>query len=65
MMNISPTNAPSVVVARPRVGFFAYATWPMHAVTGCTDHMAVNQGDSTGITESKRLTPGDLTGDLT
>jgi hypothetical protein len=67
-MSMSPISAPSVAFARPRVGSLGYASWPTNAATGCTGHMsvmAVNHGDTTGTTESKRLTPGHLMGALT
>ena len=55
-------------LCRPRVGSLGYASWPTNAATGCTGQMsvmAVNHGDTTGTTESKRLTPGHLMGALT
>lgn len=64
-MSTSFTIAPSIVVARPRVESFTDAAWPMHTVQGCTGHTSVNLGNTTGTTESKRLTPGDLIGVLT
>jgi len=64
-MSTSLTIAPSIVATRPYTGSFADASWPMHAVKVCSGHMSVNQGDTTGTTEFKRLIPGDLTGGLT
>ena len=67
-MSMSPISAPSVAFACPWVGSLGDASWPTNAATGCTGHMsvmAVNHGDTTGITESKRLTPGHLMGALT
>jgi hypothetical protein len=64
-MSMSPTSAPSVAFARPRVGSLAHASWPMNVVQGSNGHMSVNHGDTTGTTESKRLTPGHLMGALT
>lgn len=64
-MSTSFTNATSIVDARPRVGFVAASSWSMQSIAGCTAHMTVNSGHTTGTTESKRLTPGDLTGALT
>jgi hypothetical protein len=64
-MSMSPTIAPLVAFARPRVGSLGYASWPMNVAPGCNGHMSVNHGDTTGTTESKRLTPGYLLGALT
>ncbi len=64
-MIISPICAPSFVAARPRVGALGAASWPMNVVQGSNGYMSVNHGDTTGTTESKRLTPGHLMGVLT
>ena len=63
-MSMSPTIAPSVAFARLHVGSLGAASWPMNVAQGCNGHMSVNHGDTT-TTESKRLTPGHLTGALT
>ncbi len=64
-MSMTPISAPSVAFARPHVGSLGLASWPMNVVQGCNGHMSVNHGDTTGTTESKRLTPGHLMGALT
>jgi hypothetical protein len=66
-MSIAPTNAPSVVVARPRGWSFAAASWSKKLMA-CTASMTIEHGDTTGTTngtESERLTPGHLMGVLT
>jgi hypothetical protein len=60
-MSMSPISAPSIAFARHHVGSLGYASWPAQ-VCG---QMSVNFGDTTGNTESKRLTPGHLMGALT
>jgi hypothetical protein len=60
-MSMSPISASSIVFARS----LGYASWPMNVAQGCNGHMSVNHGDTTGTTESKRLTPGHLMGVLT
>jgi hypothetical protein len=64
-MSISPISAPSIAFARHHVGSLGYASWPMNVAQVCTGQMSVNLGDTTGTTESKRLTPGHLMGALT
>ena len=64
-MSMSPISALSVVFARPHVGSLGAASWPMNVVQGCSGHMSVNHGDTTGTTETKRLIPGHLMGVLT
>ena len=73
-MSIAPTNAPSVVVARPRPGTFAPASFApaVHVpavwsktLVACNASMSIGHGDTSGTTESKGLTPGHLMGVLT
>jgi hypothetical protein len=64
-MSMSPIAAPSFAVARPHVGSWVAASWPMDLAQGC---MSVNHDETTGTTGttgSKRLDPGHLMGVLT